>query len=278
MNSAFKFLGIRTTASIIFALALSILLSGCQRGVSEAAASDRKREGFYGSVKSARTETSKLIKRASDYEEGPREIVETDSFDTRGNLTEESYSTVAGNRLYMIKYSYNESGRKSEGAILDPIGNIRQHRVYTYDDRGNLTEQASYNTEGGLHSKSEYSYDGRDLLTEWSTFNAKGALVDRWVYGYDDKGNRNVETRYFADGSVDTKHVLTLDEKGNRVEASGYNAKGELMQKEKYSYEFASTGNWIKRITSKAAGKPDGQNFEPVEVTYREIAYYQAAS
>jgi hypothetical protein len=267
------FSSIGSIRNIIFALTLSILLTGCHRGVSEAAASDRKREGFYGAVKSARVETSKLIKQAGEYTEGPREIVETDSFDAGGNLIEESYSTVDGNLLYRIKYLYDKSGMKGEGAVVDPNGNLRQRRGYDYDDRGNLNEQTNYNAEGGLHSKSEYYYDGRSL-TEWSMFNAKGALVDKWVYGYDDKGNRNAETRYFADGSVDTKRVFTLDEKGNRVEAASYNAKDQLIQREKYSYEFTPAGDWTKRTISKAAGNLAGQSFEPVEVTYREIVYY----
>lgn len=272
MISAFKFFCIGVTRTFFFALALGVLLTGCRRASSDAA-SDRKREGFRGAVKSVRVETSKLINEAGEYTGGPREIVETHSFNAAGNLIEESFSTVEGNLLYKVAYSYGESGRKTERTILDPKGNARQRRVYTYDDRGNLDEQANYNAEGGLHSKSEYSYEGARLM-ESSTYNAKGALVDRWVYGYDEKGNRNVETRYFADGSVDTKQVYALDEKGNRLEVSSYNAKDELIQKEKYSYEFTSNGNWAKRTTTKATANPAGQSFEPVEVTHREIVYY----
>jgi hypothetical protein len=214
-----------------------------------------------------------MIKQAGQYAEGPREVVKTDSFNNKGDLVEESYSTVEGNLLYRIEYSYDGIGRKSERVILDPKGNLRQRRAYGYDDKGSLYEQANYNADGGLHSRIEYAYDGETLI-EWSTFNAKGALVDRWVYGYDDKKNRNIETRYFADGSVDTRHVYALDETGNRIEASMYNSKDELIQKEKYSYEFASAGNWTKKTTSKATGNFEQQNFEPVEVTYREISYY----
>ena len=270
----FKFWSSGVNRLLVIASILSILLSGCQRGLSEAATSDRKLEGLQGAIKSVRVETSKFIKQANDYSEGPREVVKTDSFNSRGNLVEESYSTIDGNFLYKVEYSYDESGRKTEGTVLDPKGNQRQRRVYSYDDKANLDEQVNYNADGGLHSKSEYSYDDRGNLIEWDTFNAKGALVDRWVYDYDDKGNRNVETRYFADGSVDTKHVYALDEKGNRIEASNYNARGELKEKEKYTYEFASTGNWIKKTTSKAIQNSGSQDFEPVEVTYRELAYY----
>ena len=99
-------------------------------------------------------------------------------------------------------------------------------------------------------------------------------MVDRWTYAYDENGNKKEETRYYADGSIDTRYVYTLDEKGNRIETAKYNAKDEAVGKESHAYEFDSNGNWVKRTTVRLIDSAGKTEAEPIENTYRKIAYY----
>jgi hypothetical protein len=55
---------------------------------------------------------------------------------------------------------------------------------------------------------------------------------------------------------------------------SQYDAKGRLINREYYSYEFDSTGNWIRRKMSKLHGSEGNLTYEPFEVNYRTISYY----
>ncbi|HET6892834.1 MAG TPA: tetratricopeptide repeat protein, partial [Pyrinomonadaceae bacterium] len=49
---------------------------------------------------------------------------------------------------------------------------------------------------------------------------------------------------------------------------------GSILSREKYTYELDSFGNWTKMVTSLIVFEDGQLKFEPVEVTYRTLAYY----
>ena len=255
-------------------LTSTILFTCCHQGNSDAAHSDRKQDGLTGSVQSVRIETSKMIKQSGDYVEGPREVVETKTYDAKGRMTEERYTAADDVPLYTARYILDGNGRKKERGVYAPNETLRTKREFKYDTEENLIEWSDYDADGSLRSKNTYAYNDGKRVSERATFNGKGSMVDRWTYAYDENGNKKEETRYYADGSIDTRYVYTLDEKGNRVETSKYNAKDEAVGKESHAYEFDSNGNWIKRTTTRLIDGAGKTGDEPVEITYRKIAYY----
>ncbi len=255
-------------------LASTLLFTCCRQGSYDAAHSDRKQDGLAGSVQSVRIETSKMIRQSGDYIEGPREVVETKTYDAKGRMTEERYTAADDAPLYTARYIFDGNGRKKERGVYAPNETLRTKREFKYDTEENLIEWSEYDADGLMRNKNIYTYNDDRQVSERTVFNGKGSVVDRWTYAYDENGNKKDEARYYADGSIDTRYVYTLDEKGNRVETSKYNAKDEAVGKESHSYEFDSKGNWIKRTTARLIDSEGKTETEPVEITYRKIAYY----
>jgi TonB family protein len=70
------------------------------------------------------------------------------------------------------------------------------------------------------------------------------------------------------------KEQYRYDDKGNIVETVVRGDDGSILGREKYEYEFDELGNWKKMTTSIAVYEDGKLSFEPIEVTYRTIAYY----
>src|ERR1044072_3351879 len=88
-------------------LASTLLFTCCHQGNYDSAQSDRKQDGLAGSVQSVRIETSKMIKQSGDYVEGPREVVETRTYDAKGRMTEERYTAADDAPLYTARYVFD---------------------------------------------------------------------------------------------------------------------------------------------------------------------------
>ena len=99
-------------------LASTLLFTCCHQGNSDAARNDRKQDGLTGSVQSVRIEISKMIKQSGDYLEGPREVVETRTYDVKGRVTEERYTAADDAPLYIARYTFDGSGRKKSAAFM----------------------------------------------------------------------------------------------------------------------------------------------------------------
>ncbi len=70
------------------------------------------------------------------------------------------------------------------------------------------------------------------------------------------------------------KEQYKYDDKGNLVEMIIRGTDGSILGRESYEYEFDELGNW-KKMTSSIGVFEDGKvSFEPIEVSYRSIAYY----
>jgi YD repeat-containing protein len=70
------------------------------------------------------------------------------------------------------------------------------------------------------------------------------------------------------------KEQYKYDDKGNLVEMIIRGTDGSVLGRESYEYQFDELGNW-KKMTASIGIFEDGKlSFEPIEVTYRTIAYY----
>ena len=116
------------------------------------AGSDRERDGLAGPVRRVRTELVKLSNKGGKATEGQRTLLETASYDIKGNKLENAYYPVAGETL---------TGRE----------------VYKYDDRGNISEMTLHAADGSLISKETYTYEF-DFVGNWIKMMTSVAVIE----------------------------------------------------------------------------------------------------
>src|SRR5687768_2353837 len=115
------------------------------------------------------------------------------------------------------------------------------------------TETAKLETNSGVLTEAP-----RQVL-EVTTYNLKGERVDNTSYPVPGPA-----------GTEEYKH----DDNGNIVEMTLRGADGSIISREVYSYEKDGVGNWIKMTTSLVLLEDGKVRYEPVEATYRAIAYF----
>lgn len=91
---------------------------------------------------------------------------------------------------------------------------------------------------------------------------------------YSIKGNRIENVSYPITDSLIGKEEYKYDDRGNIVEMTMRDEKGMIINRESYSYEFDSIGNWTKMVTDLVLFEDGELKREPVEVTYRTLTYY----
>lgn len=97
-------------------------------------------------------------------------------------------------------------------------------------------------------------------------------LLELTTYGI--KGNRIENISYPIPDSLVGKEEYKYDQRGNIVEMTLRDDQGLIINREAYTYEFDSFGNWTKMVTSLVLFENGELKKEPVEVTYRTLTYY----
>lgn len=75
-----------------------------------------------------------------------------------------------------------------------------------------------------------------------------------------------------TNGMAIYRQTFTYDDGRNATRMRRYSQDGSLIHEEKYSYELDSTGNWIKRLSSRSL--KNESKFEAREGTYRKTTYF----
>jgi hypothetical protein len=180
----------------------------------------------------------------------------TYSYNSSGQLLKEIYG------LQIKEYIYNLEGRLVEIRRSYGKGVIDSRQVFSYDDKGNLLDRISYDTNGIFRGKETKTYDANGRLLE--EVNGYGTNI------YNAQGQLTMEIRGkdTSDSSY-RKVIYEYDDKGLIVKEEEFDNKG-LRKKSVYTYEFDSTGNWTKEITTEWSADGKQGSWE----TYREISYY----
>jgi Flp pilus assembly protein TadD len=97
-------------------------------------------------------------------------------------------------------------------------------------------------------------------------------LLELTTYGFN--GNRLENISYPGSDSLIGKEEYKYDNRGNIIEMTLRNDRGAIVNREAYSYEFDTFGNWTKMITNLVVFENGQLKREPVEVTYRTVTYY----
>jgi protein TonB len=119
---------------------------------SAAAASDREQDGLAGPVRRVKTETAKIAVKNGKPVEGARAVLETTTYDQKGNRVDNAYFLEAG-------------------------GTLTGKELYKYDDRGNIVEMTLHNADGTLLSKETYAYEF-DAVGNWVKMTTSVAMIE----------------------------------------------------------------------------------------------------
>ncbi len=102
----------------------------------------------------------------------------------------------------------------------------------------------------------------------------EGPLQLLEITTYSLSGDRIENVSYPVISSTVGKEEYKYDDKGHIVEMTLRGDDGAILSREKYDYDFDTFGNWTKMLTSLVVFEGGELKFEPVEVTYRSLAYY----
>jgi hypothetical protein len=148
-------LGIFLLACIGFAVGFSISSTWVQPPPPEAVGpassitplgSDKDQDGLSGPVNRVRTETAKLSSKSGKLIEGPRQLLESTTYDRQGQRIESSYNLVSINpETGVEEYAHDDKGNVSEMTLRGSNNEILRKEVYAYemDDVGNWNKMVT---------------------------------------------------------------------------------------------------------------------------------------
>ena len=116
------------------------------------AATDREQDGLAGPVRRVKTETAKITVKNGKPAEGPRNVLETTTYDQKGTRVDNAYFLSAG-------------------------GSLTGKELYKYDERGNMVEMTLHNDDGSLLAKEVYKYEF-DAVGNWTKMTTAVAVVE----------------------------------------------------------------------------------------------------
>jgi protein TonB len=123
-----------------------------RRAHASATASDREQDGLAGPVRRVKTETAKIAVKNGKPVEAARAVLETTTYDQKGNRVDNAYFLEAG-------------------------GTLTGKEVYKYDDKGNIVEMTLHNADGSLLAKEVYAYEF-DAVGNWVKMTTSVAIIE----------------------------------------------------------------------------------------------------
>src|SRR5215203_5092403 len=125
---------------------------GSAHAALDTTATEREQDGLAGPVRRVKTETAKIVVKGGRPAEGPRQVLETTTYDQKGNRIDNAYFLAAG-------------------------GSLTGKEVYKYDERGNIIEMTLHNDDGTLLAKEVYAYEF-DAVGNWTKMTTSVAVME----------------------------------------------------------------------------------------------------
>ncbi len=132
--------------------ARALLRLGAPHTALDTAANEREQDGLAGPVRRVKTETAKITVKGGQPAEGPRQVLETTTYDQKGTRVDNAYFLNAG-------------------------GSLTGKEVYKYDARGNIVEMTLHNDDGTLLAKEVYAYEF-DAVGNWVKMTTSVAMME----------------------------------------------------------------------------------------------------
>jgi protein TonB len=140
------------------------------------ATNEREQDGLAGPVRRVRTETAKIAVKNGKPVEGARQVLETTTYDQKGNRVDNAYFLAAG-------------------------GSLTGKEVYKYDERGNIVEMTLHNDDGTLLAKEVYAYEF-DAVGNWVKMTTSVAVLEGGKVSFEPSEVTYRMISYFLDESV----------------------------------------------------------------------------
>jgi TonB family protein len=166
-------------ASAQASAAAPVPLLVARRAHASAAASDREQDGLAGPVRRVKTETAKIAVKNGKPVEGARAVLETTTYDQKGNRVDNAYFLEAG-------------------------GTLTGKEVYKYDDKGNIVEMTLHNADGSLLAKEVYSYEF-DAVGNWVKMTTSVAIIEGGKVNFEPSEVTYRSISYFLDEGMLSK-------------------------------------------------------------------------
>jgi len=141
-----------------------------------AASTEREQDGLAGPVRRVRTETAKIAVKGGKPVEGARQVLETTTYDQKGNRVDNAYFLAAG-------------------------GSLTGKEVYKYDERGNIVEMTLHNDDGSLLAKEIYTYEF-DAVGNWTKMTTSVAVMEGGKVTFEPSEVTYRMISYFLDASM----------------------------------------------------------------------------
>ena len=140
------------------------------------ATNERQQDGLAGPVRRVRTETAKITVKNGKPVEGARQVLETTTYDQKGNRVDNAYFLAAG-------------------------GSLTGKEVYKYDARGNIVEMTLHNDDGTLLAKEIYTYEF-DSVGNWVKMTTSVAVMEGGTVSFEPSEVTYRMISYFLDESM----------------------------------------------------------------------------
>jgi protein TonB len=150
-----------------------------RRAHASATASDREQDGLAGPVRRVKTETAKISVKNGKPVEAARAVLETTTYDQKGNRVDNAYFLEAG-------------------------GTLTGKEVYKYDDKGNIVEMTLHNEDGSLLSKEVYAYEF-DAVGNWVKMTTSVAIIEGGKINFEPSEVTYRTISYFLDEAMMAK-------------------------------------------------------------------------
>lgn len=220
-----------------------------------------------GKVRTVYTESAKLIQKDGKFVE-----------DTRKPSSEVTYSPE-GKKLKALRYDWR--GNLSETVtyrIIEGDRTLKSELIrHPYDPPLGLAAPPSPNApkwDERYNARHKRTFDEKGRLTEMTVLLGNGEMTYRFKYAYRTAPNSIEEEAYNDKGLLQWRLLRKLDDKGNVVETISLNPEGNFRYGYRNSYEFDSTGNWIKCVVTDLQDKDNRKPSAPSSIEYRKIQYY----
>jgi protein TonB len=153
-----------------------LLRFGAAHGALDAAATEREQDGLAGPVRRVKTETAKIAVKGGKPVEGERQVLETTTYDQKGNRVDNAYFLAAG-------------------------GSLTGKEVYKYDERGNIVEMTLHNDDGTLLAKEVYTYEF-DGVGNWVKMTTSVAMLEGGKVSFEPSEVTYRTISYYLDQNV----------------------------------------------------------------------------
>jgi len=234
-------------------------------GSGYAQKTDIQKLNLNGPVKSIRESSYPAREVKGEVQMGEMEYFYINSFDKRGNKTEDIQFTPSGSQMKKYMYQYDTTGKRTTRLQYDSASSLVRKITYTYNAQGQCTEDNSFNPDNRLEKKYTYTYDRKGNCVEDKSFNPEGVMQKKVTYLYDSDGKLLGQNWYDGKGDLEKECTYHYDFQGNVIdEEVNLTVGGNPVYN--YHYVYDKNGNWIKKITMK--------DQRPVLILERIIKYY----